>query len=165
MQIAPVGNWGCCQVCFTDLERKKQMKFKGLKALALLVALHAGLASAQDFSRFNWSRVQLTPGTASESFIDYSRISGDRVFGMRAWVMVVYEGITSAQMWGLSEISEVEVNCSKGTYRELKTIWTDGRYGQGPTAKTFMTANSAPIPITRMLDGTFQRSLFSHLCR
>lgn len=141
------------------------MKFKVLKALVLLMALHAGLASGQDVSRYNWSRVALTAGNGIESFIDYSRISGDRVFGMRAWVMVVYEEISSAQMWGLSEISEVEVNCAKGTLRYLKTIWTNGRYGKGPTAKTFMTANSVPAPITRWLDGTFERSLFVHLCR
>lgn len=79
--------------------------------------------------------------------------------------MVVFEEISSAQMWGLSEIKEVEVNCSKGTYRELKTVWTEGRYGKGQKTKTFMAANSAPTPITRILEGTFPRSLFTHLCR
>ena len=73
--------------------------------------------------------------------------------------------ITSAQMWGLSNISEVEVHCSKGTLRYLKTVWTEGRFGKGAITKTFVTANSAPIPITRFHDGSVQRALFAHLCR
>lgn len=134
-------------------------------ALALWVALHAGMASAQDFSRYNWSRVQLTGGGGIENFIDYSRLSGDTTFGMRAWVMHSFEDITSAQMWGLSEISEVEVQCAKGTFRYLRSVWTEGRFGKGATAKTFVMTNSAPVPITRLLDGTFERALFKHLCR
>jgi hypothetical protein len=140
------------------------MKFKGLKALALLVALHAGLASAQDFSRFNWSRVQLTPGTASESFIDYSRVSGDRNAAMRAWVMSVHQDITSARMWGLSDISEVEVQCIKGTVRLLSTFWTENQFGRGAITKYFMTPNAAPVSIVRLRDGDYHRALFNNLC-
>lgn len=134
-------------------------------ALALWVALHAGMASAQDFSRYNWSRVQLTEGIASDDFIDFSRLSGDRNFTMRAWVMSVHQDITSARMWGLSDISEVEVQCTKGRIRFLKTIWTEDRFGLGPTTKIFTTPNSEPISINGLRQGSYHRALFTHLCR
>ena len=134
----------------------KDMKLNKYFFLILLIATHS---FAQNFSNFNWSRLPFD----SDAYVDFVTIKGDQVFGFKVFTLYEYESISSAQMWGLSEITEFEINCQKGTIQVIKNFWTEKKMGKGR-----ITNSGGPFPkshVTKYLDGTFQRKLFTHMCK
>ena len=127
--------------------------------LVFFILLFPSLILAEDYSRFNWSRVPFD----SNAFIDYSKISGDKVHGFKVLTLYTYEEISSAQMWGLSEVQLIEINCQNATMRNLKYIWTEGSMGRGKV--TYVGGPSKTFSIMKVLDGTFERNIFKFICK
>ena len=137
------------------------MKKNSIKQFIFFVALVLPVLPllAVDYSSYNWSRLPFD----SESFIDHSRMSGDKVYGFKVTVLSSYDSISSAQMWGLSEVAEIAVNCQNGTLQYLKTVWTERQMGRGKITHTEGPYQS--FPVRNVLDGTLQRGLFKYMCR
>lgn len=115
----------------------------------------------QNFSEFNWSPIEFY----EEAYIDYTRIKGDKIKGFTLPIMVVYESISSAQMWGLSEIDLIRINCAKGHFQYLNTVWTEEQYGMGKIEYAEEHTNNKPTSILKLLDESFERKLFNHVCK
>ena len=82
----------------------------------------------------------------------------------RVVTLLSFEEITSAQMWGLSAVEELPINCSKGTFQYQKTTWTERKMAAGKVEKVFNAPQKTPTRITDVMDGTFARRLFRYLC-
>ena len=111
-----------------------------------------------NYASLNWSRLPFD----QNSFIANSQITGDKAFGFQVITMNNFKEITSAQMWGLSEISEISINCQNATMQDLKVIWTENQMGAGK-----ITFSEGPFNITSIrnqIDGTFHRELFKYIC-
>jgi hypothetical protein len=67
---------------------------------------------------------------------------GDKERGFTVPILSSYDEITSAQMWGLSNISTVSIRCLQGSMQFLNDTWTENRMGSGRVMKTF---GSGPV--------------------
>jgi hypothetical protein len=125
----------------------------------LLLALAVIQVHAQDFAKFNW-----TPMGFQDSYIDFSKLNGDKLYGFKLYTLTNYESISSAQMFGLAEVNEYKINCNQGTVQNLKNTWFEKPFAKGKTVKVF-SQKSTPVKITDMLDGVFERDLFRFICK
>jgi hypothetical protein len=117
-----------------------------------------GSTSVDDYSSYNWSRLPFD----SNSFIDNSRMTGDKSTAFKVITMTSYKEISSAQMWGLSEISEIAIDCQNAAMQDLKIAWTEKEMGKGKIAHL-----EGPLPsfsVKNVIDGTFERNLFRFIC-
>lgn len=119
-------------------------------------------AYSQNLAKYNWTPLPFSVG--ANAYIDLTRLDGDKVSGFRVVTLLSFEEITSAQMWGLSAVEELSINCSKGTFQYLKTTWTDRKMAAGKVEKVFNAPQKTPTRITDVMDGTFARRLFRYLC-
>lgn len=135
---------------------KNILKYKEFFLLLLALQL-SSFGSAQNLKKFNWTPL------FDDSYIDNSKLMGDRVYGFKVTTMTTYEEISSAQMFGLSEINEYNIDCNRATIQYLKSTWFDK-----PMAKGIITHVDAtpvkPHSIKNSLNGTFERKLFIHIC-
>ena len=130
-----------------------------MRKIPLILLIFAVQSFAQDYSKFNWSRLDFDPN----AYIDHSKMTGDKLSGFKVVTLNSYDSISSAQMFGLSEIDEIEINCQKATMRDLKITWTEKQMGKGK-----ITHKEGPFEkysIRNLLDGTFQRNLFAYICK
>jgi hypothetical protein len=130
--------------------------------LAVLLTLLSLSAYGQNLARYNWTRLPISVG--ADAYIDLTKLEGDKVFGFKVVTLLSFDQISSAQMWGLSDVSELSVNCSKGTFQYLKTTWTEKQMAAGKIEKVFNAPQKTPTRITDILDGTYERRLFRYLC-
>lgn len=130
-----------------------------MKKIPLIFLIIAFQSLAQDFAKFNWSRLDFDP----DAYIDHSKMTGDKLVGFKVVTLNSYDSISSAQMFGLSEITEMEINCQKGTMRDLRITWTEKSMGKGK-----ITNKDGPFEkyaIRNLLEGSFQRKLFTYICK
>ena len=130
--------------------------------LAVISALSIlQIANAQDYSSYRWTKLSIP---YSNTFVDWTRINGDKERGFTVPILDSYDEITSAQMWGLSAISTVSIRCLQGSMQELNLTWTENRMGKGRVMKTF---GSSPVmyPQKKGFEDSYQRNLFNALCR
>jgi hypothetical protein len=117
-------------------------------------------AFSQNYAGYNW-----TPLPFHGAFIDLSRLEGDKVFGFKVIVLLSFDEISSAQMWGLSSIDEIKIDCNKGSFQYLKSTWTEKPMARGKVAKVFNSPQKSSTSIREVLDGTIERDLFKYLCK
>lgn len=137
---------------------------KNLKTVLLAVMIVLSMpqiANAQDYSSYSWTKLSIP---YNNTYVDWTRIRGDKENGFTVPILSSYDEITSAQMWGLSEISSVSIGCLQGNMQYLSTAWTENRMGRGRVTKTF---KGGPVmyPQKKVYDYSFERQLFNSLCR
>jgi hypothetical protein len=125
---------------------------------ALALALTPVITPAQESSRFNWSPM------FGNSYTDHSKLTGDKISGFKVVTLTSYDSISSAQMFGLSEISEIQINCAKGTLQYLKVIWTEKQMGRGKVQQMVDRPQKNPVSIRNLVDETFERQVFRLTC-
>jgi hypothetical protein len=64
----------------------------------------------------------------------------------------------------LSEISEIQINCAKGTLQYLKVIWTEKQMGRGKVQQMVDRPQKNPVSIRNLVDETFERQVFRLTC-
>jgi len=128
---------------------------------ALLICFLSFNSYAEDYSSYNWTKLSI-PYT--NTYVDWTRSRGDKEHGFSVPILQSYNEITSAQMWGLSNISVVSIRCLKGSMQFLNDTWTENRMGRGRVIKNF---GSSPViyPQTKGYEDSWQRNLFNILCR
>jgi len=136
-----------------------EIVYMKLNKYFFLVLLITTQSFAQNFSKFNWSRLPFD----SDAYIDFTEIKGDKVFGFKVITLYDFESITSAQMWGLSNINQLELDCQKGTIRMIKDIWTEKRMGKGKI--TYSEGPFQKVSVKEFFEGTFERKIFVYLCK
>lgn len=134
----------------------KKMK----KLLIGFLLFTSATAFSQNYSGYNWTSLPV-----HSAYIDLSRLEGDKVFGFKATVLLSFDEISSAQMWGLSSIDEIKIDCNKGSFQYLKSTWTEKPMARGKIAKVFNSPQKNPKSIRDVLDGSFERDLFKYLCK
>lgn len=115
---------------------------------------------SQSLATYNW-----TPLPFHGGYIDLSRLDGDKVSGFKVVTLLSFDQISSAQMWGLSDVSELKIDCSRGTFQYLKTSWTEKKMARGAVTKVFNAPQKNPVSIRDVMDGTFERDLFKYICK
>jgi hypothetical protein len=137
---------------------------KNLKSLLVTIVTTLSMpqiANAQDYSSYSWTKLSIP---YSNTYVDWTKIRGDKERGFMVPILNSYDEITSAQMWGLSEISNVSIGCLQGSMQFLNTTWTESRMGRGRVMKTF-TASPVIYPQTKNYEYSYPRNLFNNLCR
>lgn len=129
-----------------------------LKTFLLLVLISANVAIANGAEKYTWTALPF-----HDSYIDNTKTTGTKSDGFRVVTMTSYKEISSAQMWGLSEISEHRIDCNKTTIQDLKTTWTEKEMGKGRIVKIFSDA-VPPASVKKILEGVFERDLYSFVC-
>ena len=115
------------------------------------------------FSQIN-EKYKWSPLPFHDSYIDNEKLSGNKADGFKVTTLSSYKEINSAEMWGLSEISEYQIDCNKATFHELKTIWTENEMGKGKITKVFKLIQKNPGSIKKVVEGAFQRDLYNYVC-
>lgn len=81
-------------------------------------------------------------------FINPKSIRDEKEYGNRSVTLLQsYESISSAMMFGLSEVETVIFDCNRSRYRELQGKWFDSKMGTGRVTKTNGPGPWGPIPI------------------
>lgn len=137
---------------------------KNLKSLLLTVLAALSMpqiVNAQDYSTYSWTKLSVP---YSNTYVDWTKIRGDKDRVFIVPVLDSYDEITSAQMWGLSAISTVSIGCLQGSMQFLNLTWTENRMGRGRVMKTF-SAGPVMYPQSKGFEYSYQRNLFNTLCR
>ena len=135
---------------------------KNLKLFLIAAILFISqIANAQNYSSYRWTMLSVP---YSNYYVDWTRMIGDKERGFTVPILSSYDEITSAQMWGLSNISNVSVRCLQGSMQFLNDTWTENRMGSGRVMKTF---GSGPViyPQKKGFEDSWERNLFNVLCR
>jgi hypothetical protein len=94
----------------------------------------------------------------SDSYVDKSTKQILAAGKVKVSVLHDYEAITSAQMWGLSEIEVAVFDCMNSKYISASDVWFEGRMAAGNVEKTFPASSKwGPIPV-------YYIKLFASVC-
>jgi len=86
---------------------------KNFKFFLIAVILFISqITNAQNYSSYRWTKLSVP---YSNFYVDWSRKIGDKERGFTVPILNSYDEITSAQMWGLSNVSTVSIRCLQGS--------------------------------------------------
>jgi hypothetical protein len=105
------------------------------------------LAFANSSFANNWIPISANCSGAC-TYIDKTRIKKDRGI-VQVVALTDYASISSAQMFGLSEINELSINCIKKEFQNTQIIWYERNMGMGKVTKKEMVTNKKWFELQR----------------
>ncbi len=92
---------------------------------------------AENAPQYHW-RLFEDGGSDNKTYIDNSTKRQGSAFGTEQIVVLQdYKEISSAMMFGLSEIEIAEFDCIKSKFRSRSDTWFEQKMGEGTVAKRF----------------------------
>jgi hypothetical protein len=106
-----------------------------MKLRQAVVLIILSVLSQNGCAAFGWINI------GDDTYIDQSFIRDIGKGVKRVKVLTDYKEITSAQMFGLSELSELDLDCSNKLVRYLSETWYSKNKLQGKMVKHFPIEN------------------------